>query len=67
MKDIFNFSSYRTHRKHNIFVHFRNTSNYGDRNLRALGPHTWKYLQENIKSTTSINFIQILYLKLVRT
>ena len=30
MKDIFNFSPYSTHRKHDIFVHSRNTSNYGD-------------------------------------
>ena len=54
MKDIFNFSPYSTHRKHDIFVHSRNTSNYGDRSLRALGPHTWNPLPENIKSTTSL-------------
>ena len=54
MKDIFNFPQYSTHRKHDIFVHSRNTSNYGDRSLRALGLHTWNSLKENIKSTTSI-------------
>ena len=40
MENIFNFSPYSTHRKHDIFVHSQNTSNYGDRSLRALGPHT---------------------------
>ena len=54
MKGIFNFSPYSTHRKHDIFVHSRNTSNYGDRSLRDLGTHTWNSLPENIKSTTSI-------------
>ena len=36
MKDIFNFFPYSTHRKHDIFLHSRNTSNYGDRSLRTL-------------------------------
>ena len=54
MKDIFNFSPYRTHRKHDIFPHSRDTSNYGGRSLRALGPQTWNFLPENIKSTTSM-------------
>ena len=54
MKGIFNFSPHSTHRKHDIFVDSRNTSNYGDRSLRALGPHTWNSLPGNIKSATSI-------------
>ena len=33
MKDIFNLSPYSTHRRHDNFVHSRNTSNYGDRSL----------------------------------
>ena len=41
MKDTFNFSLYSTDRKHDIFLHNRNTSNYGDRSLRARGPHSW--------------------------
>ena len=41
MKDIFHFSPYNTHKKHDIFVHSRNTSTYGDKSLRVLGPHTW--------------------------
>ena len=54
MKDIFHFSPYNTHKKHDIFVHSRNTSTYGDKSLRALGPHTWNSLPENIKSTASL-------------
>ena len=53
MKEIFNFSPYNTHRKH-ISVPCRNTLNYGDKSLRALRPHTWDSLKENIKSATSI-------------
>ena len=64
MKDIFNCSPYRTHRKHDIFAHGQNTSNYGDRILRALGKHTWNSVTENDKSTTSIikikDFISII-------
>ena len=47
-------SSYSTHRKHDIFVHSRNTLNYGVKSLKALGPHTRNSLPENIKSTISI-------------
>ena len=54
MKEIFHFSPYNTHKRHNIFVHSRNTSSYGDESLRALGPHIWNSLPESIKSTTSL-------------
>ena len=54
MKDIFYFSPYNTHKKYDIFVNSRNTSSYGDKSLRALGPHIWNSLPENIKSTNSI-------------
>ena len=49
------FSLYSSHRKHSIFVHSRNTSNYGDKSVRAPGPHTWHSLSENIRSTFSVN------------
>ena len=39
MKD-FNFPPYSTHKKHDIFAHSQNTSNYGDKILRSLEPHT---------------------------
>ena len=48
MKDIFDFSPHSTHRKRDIFAHSRNTSNYGDRSLRALGQQTLNSLPEHI-------------------
>ena len=54
LRDIFYFSPYKTHKKYDIFVHKRNTSKYGDKSLRALGPHVWNSLPESIKSTNSI-------------
>ena len=54
MKNIFNSSPYNTHRKHNIFVHSRSSSNYGDRSLRDLGQHRWNSSPESINLTTSI-------------
>ena len=61
IKDVFNFSPYSTHRKHNIFVHSRNTPIYDERSLRALGPHTWNSLPENIKSSTSIIIFKVFF------
>ena len=62
MKDIFYLSPYQTHKKYDIFVHSRNTASFGDISLRALGPHVWNSLPENIKSTDTIsvfkNFIK---------
>ena len=55
MREIFYFSPYKTHRKYDIFVQNRNTSKYGDKSLRALGPHVWNSLPESIKSTNSIS------------
>ena len=48
MKDIFDFSPHSTHRKRDIFAHSRNTSNYGDRSLRALEQQTLNSLPEPI-------------------
>ena len=62
MKDIFYLSPYQTHKKYDIFVRSRNTASFGDKSLRALGPHVWNSLPENIKSTDTIsvfkNFIK---------
>ena len=60
MKYIFYFSSHSTHRNHDICVHSRMASNYGDRSFRALRRYTWNSLPENIKSTTSYPLIKIL-------
>ena len=50
-----NLSPYQTHKKYDIFVHSRNTASFGDKSLRALGPHVWNSLPENIKSTDTIS------------
>ena len=62
MKDIFKLSPHFTHKKHNIFVHPRNTVTYGNKSLKSLGPHMWNSLPEQIKATNSLyvfkNFIK---------
>ena len=58
MKDIFYYSPYNTHRKYDIFVYSRNTSSFGDKSLRALGPHIWNSVPESIKSTDSISIFK---------
>jgi len=68
MKSIFNFSQHCTHRKHDIFVHHRKTASYGDKSLKALGPHIWNSLPEEIKATASLPYYPIpipFYQKLV--
>ena len=56
MKHFSNFSPYRTHRKHDIFVHRQKTSNYGDGSLRALDHTHGTPYHKNIKSTAPIIF-----------
>ena len=54
MKEIFHYSPNITNKKHNIFVHFQNTTRFGSNSLRAVGAHLWNSFPENIKSTTSL-------------
>ena len=54
MKDIFHYSQSKSPKKHNLHVHSRNTSRYGNNSLRVLGAHIWNSLPENIKSADSI-------------
>ena len=54
MKDIFHYCQNKSHKKHNLHVHSRNTSRYGNKCLRVLGAHIWNSLPENIKSTDSV-------------
>ena len=58
MKYIFYYSPHNTHRKYDIFLYSRNTSSFGDKSLRALGPHIWNSLPESIKSTDSISIFK---------
>ena len=53
MKDIFHYCQNKSHKKHNLHVHSRNTSRYGNNSLRVLGAHIWNSLAENIKCTNS--------------
>ena len=53
MKDIFHYCQNKSHKKHNLHVHSRNTSRYGS-SLRVLGAHIWNSLLENIKCKDSV-------------
>ena len=53
MKDIFHYCQNKSHKKHNLHVHSRNMSRYGNNSLRVLGAHIWNSLPENIKCTNS--------------
>ena len=54
MKDIFYYCQTKSHKKHNLYVHSRNTPRYGNNSLRVLDAYIWNSLPENIKSTDSI-------------
>ena len=52
MKDIFHYCQNKSHKKHNLHVHSRNTWRYGN-SVRVVGAYIWNSLPENIKSTDS--------------
>ena len=54
MKDIFHYCQNKSHKKHNVHVHCRNTSRYGNKSLCVLGTHIWNSFTENKKSADSI-------------
>ena len=54
MKDIFHYCQNKSRKKHNLHVHSRTTSRYGNNSFRVLGAHIWNSLPENIKSTDSV-------------
>ena len=54
MQDIFHYSPYVTHKKHNLYIHIENTTKFGNKSLRAFGVNIQKTLPEYIKSTTSL-------------
>ena len=55
MKEIFHISPYETHKKHDLFVHSRNTTKFGNHSLKVLGAHIWNALPEEIKKLTSLS------------
>ena len=54
MKDIFHYCQNKSHKKHNLHVHSRNTSRYGNNSLSVLGDHIWNSFSENINCADSV-------------
>ena len=55
MKEIFYKTTNLTHRPFNIKVNQNNTTKYGNKSLRSLGPHIWNSLPKQIKEETNYN------------
>ena len=55
MKEIFYETTNLTHRPFNIKVNQNNTTKYGNKSLRSLGPHIWNSLPKQIKEETDYN------------
>ena len=55
MKEIFYETTNLTHRPFNIKVNQNNTTKYGNKSLRSLGPHIWNSLPKQIKEETNYN------------
>ena len=51
MKDIFHQSPNVTPKKHNLYIHAQNTTNFGNKSLRVFDANIWSTLLEYIKST----------------
>ena len=55
MTELFYKTTNLTHRPVNINVNQNNTTKYGNKNLRSLGPHIWNSLPKQIKEETDCN------------
>ena len=55
MQEIFYKTTNLTHRPFNINVNQNNTTTYGNKSLRSLGPHIWNSLPKQIKEETNYN------------
>ena len=56
MKEIFYYKTTNlTHGAFNIKVKQNNTTKYGNKSLRSLGPHIWNTLPKQIKEETDYN------------
>ena len=55
MKEIFYKTTNFTHRHFNIKVNQNNTTKYGNKSLRSLGPHIWISLPKQTKEGTDCN------------
>ena len=52
-KEIFSKTTNLTHRPFNMKVNQNNTTKYGNKSLRRLGPHIWNSLPKQIKEETN--------------
>ena len=61
MEEIFHKSAFSTHSPLNFEVNENHTTKYGNKSLRCLGPHTWKFLKIKLKkkltTLSSRNFL----------
>ena len=55
IKEIFHKNANLTHRPFNIKVNQNNTTKFGNKSLRSLGPHIWNSLPKQIKEETDYN------------
>ena len=61
IKEFFSLNDKAKRRPNNLAIHNHNTTKYGDKSLRILGPRLWNSLPENFKSETNYNkFILLL-------
>ena len=65
VKEIFYLSPHETNKKYDLFVHSRNTTEYGSHSLRVPGPYIWNSLPEEIKKLFSSNAFKKVHKKLV--
>ena len=54
MKEFF-YTTNLTHRPFNVKVNQHNTTKYGNKSLRSLGPHIWNSLPKQVKEETDYN------------
>ena len=62
MKKIFYKTTNLTHRPFNIKVNQNNTTKYGNKSLRSLGPHIWNSLPKQIKEKTNDKSLKIIFI-----
>ena len=62
MKETFYKTTNLTHRPFNIKVNQNNTTKYGNKSLRSLGPHIWNSLPKQIKEKTNDKSLKIIFI-----
>ena len=51
MKNLFEKTEVSNRRKNNLEIPKRNTVEYGDKNIKSLGPHIWNGFTEELKNS----------------